>query len=133
MRIEIDAQVIAGASQKESVIGFDLQGGELIQKSMPLRGTRPNWFTRGLESYNISFQVCRIHEGIAQAAKFVFSHTSLRKSGTIHISEEYDGKAIEMWSVGVLMQIGTPKIVGMTTYTAYRLECGPFSERNPST
>jgi len=125
MRIEIDGTVIAGRDNRESVRGWDVSGGEVLQRVMPLRAANPVWHSRGNESQAITFEVCRVHESIPVAALFSVEHQrKLSKTGTITISEEYDGKRIQKKYDGVIRQVGGCRIVGCSTFIRYELELG---------
>lgn len=129
MRIEIDGQVIAGRTPKESVSGFNLAGGPIIQKSLPLRATRPTWRNRGNTTLQTSFTVTREHASIAEAAVFAYEHEEgLMYVGKIQISEDYDGKKILKEGDGCIRQLAGCTIRGVTTILRYDLETGPMTK-----
>lgn len=135
MQFEIAGQIIAGRVIPESVRGFNLGGGEIIQKSMPLRAKQPKFFPRGNASQTCSFEVCRLHEGVAQAAAFVFQHSdSLVKVGQMRMTESYDGKTVVLWAAnGCIRAIKLNRIMGMSTFVQYEIEIGTVTDRKPTT
>lgn len=125
MRIEIEGTVIAGRDYRESVRGWDVSGGTVLQKVMPLRAAHPVWYERGNETQTGTFEVCRVHESIPVAAMFSLDHQrKLSKTGTITISEDYGGKRIQKKYNGAIKQVGGCRIVGCSTFIRYEIELG---------
>lgn len=129
MRIEVDGVVIAGADWRESVRQLNVSGGPIIQKITPLRAAEPRWRNRGNESYAASFEVCRVHDTIPDAEIFQWEHPGqVINVGVIMITAEYDGQKRVRGGNGVLKQVGTPRLVGKSTFTRYDIEIGQIKE-----